>query len=339
MNTKYEILMDEKNSRVVKPGSGVREITVHRIKALKDIGEEVKAGDVGGFIESEDNLDIYDDSWIYDSAIVCGNAVIENSEVRTHAFISDHVTITEKSKISGRAVISGNVRISNSIVDDDAHITGCVTVSKNSYVNGDADLRGNVCMIDSVATGMCKLAENVILHNSHVLEYASLGGSCKIVESTVKDNAYVAGNAIVISSVVKDKAEVKDSVTIANCIVKEEAVLLGRANLDGHLTIHNSDQVFSVASFNPKHSRTPLGASARLNGPTFFFTGKKIRVIDGQLYCSLEEYVDWAIETFGDKYRKEYEMICDLARIHFENIYSLENKEIQGSVNKVSSFE
>ena len=321
MNTKYEILMDKENSREITIGKGSheRKVIVHRIKALKDIGESVEAGDIGGFVENESNLDIYDDSWVYDSAIVCSDAVIEDSEVREYAFISDHVMITEKSKISGRAVISGNAHISNSVVDDDAHITDFVVVSKDSHVNEGADLRGNVRMVGSVATGVCKLVENVVLHNSHVLEKASLGGSCKIVESTVKDSAYVTGSATVISSVIKDIAEVKDAAIVSNCIIKGDTVLLGRVCLDGNLTIYNSDQIFSITSFDPLYNKTHLGASAKFKGPTFVYTGKKIVVVDGELVCSPEEYIEWAVDTFGEEFREEYVTVCKLARLHFKN--------------------
>ena len=46
MNTKYEItdIAHEKYP------------FLHRIRALRDIGSEVKAGDLGGFVESEGNL-------------------------------------------------------------------------------------------------------------------------------------------------------------------------------------------------------------------------------------------------------------------------------------------
>lgn len=49
-------------------------------RALKDFGN-VKKGDIGGFVESEDNLSQDDDCWIYDNAVVCGNARIKNENV------------------------------------------------------------------------------------------------------------------------------------------------------------------------------------------------------------------------------------------------------------------
>ena len=61
--------------------------TLHRIRALKDFGN-VKAGDVGGWVETEANLShdcnawvsgngrVYDNAWVYDNACVSGNGEI-----------------------------------------------------------------------------------------------------------------------------------------------------------------------------------------------------------------------------------------------------------------------
>lgn len=47
--------------------------TLYRIEALKDFGE-IKKGDKGGFIESEDNLSHEGNAWVYDDACVYGTA-------------------------------------------------------------------------------------------------------------------------------------------------------------------------------------------------------------------------------------------------------------------------
>ncbi|MEE3451047.1 MAG: hypothetical protein VZR27_10235 [Acutalibacteraceae bacterium] len=50
--------------------------TLHRIKALRDIGEDVKTGDLGGWIEKESNLSHDGDAWVYGNAQVYGNAKV-----------------------------------------------------------------------------------------------------------------------------------------------------------------------------------------------------------------------------------------------------------------------
>ena len=55
--------------------------TLHRIKALKDFGS-VKAGELGGWIESEENLSQADNAWVSNNAKVFDNAkVIDNARV------------------------------------------------------------------------------------------------------------------------------------------------------------------------------------------------------------------------------------------------------------------
>lgn len=52
---------------------------LRRIRALRDIGEEVKAGALGGFVEHEGNLSFEpgDDAWIFGDAIACNDAYVD----------------------------------------------------------------------------------------------------------------------------------------------------------------------------------------------------------------------------------------------------------------------
>ena len=62
--------------------------TLHRIKALKDFGN-VEKGDLGGWIEKEENLSQVGTAWVSDNACVTGNAWISgNSLVSGYACIS-----------------------------------------------------------------------------------------------------------------------------------------------------------------------------------------------------------------------------------------------------------
>ena len=52
---------------------------LHRIRALVkiELGDiTVEAGDIGGWIEKEENLSQYDKSWVYGNARVCDNALV-----------------------------------------------------------------------------------------------------------------------------------------------------------------------------------------------------------------------------------------------------------------------
>ena len=67
-----------------------------QIKALISFGN-VEEGDLGGFIEKEDNLSQYGDAWVYGNARVYGNAEVSgNARVSGNAWVSgneDYTTI------------------------------------------------------------------------------------------------------------------------------------------------------------------------------------------------------------------------------------------------------
>ena len=86
MNKKYELTDEtqEWNGR-----------TLHRIRALADFGD-VKAGELGGWIEKEENLSHNGNAWVYGDAQVYGNAeIFKTSDYFTSGPIgSRNATIT-----------------------------------------------------------------------------------------------------------------------------------------------------------------------------------------------------------------------------------------------------
>lgn len=116
---------------------------LHRIKALKDFNS-VKAGELGGWIENENNLSqdgtawVYDNSMVYDNAIVSDNAwvcfsskvyddanVCDNAIIQNHArvfgssLVCDNANISHYAMICGYAEVCGNAEIRNAKVHDD----------------------------------------------------------------------------------------------------------------------------------------------------------------------------------------------------------------------------
>lgn len=73
MEKKYE-LTDE----ILEVGGRV----LHRINALRNFGN-IKQGEIGGWIENEDNLSHCGDCWVYGDAEVYGNAEVEK-KIRLH---------------------------------------------------------------------------------------------------------------------------------------------------------------------------------------------------------------------------------------------------------------
>ena len=79
-------------------------VTYHRIRACKDFnaqGYHVKAGDLGGYVESECNIDQDGNAWVGGLARIGGNArVFGNTHVRGNARIGDNAVIGGHAEVS-----------------------------------------------------------------------------------------------------------------------------------------------------------------------------------------------------------------------------------------------
>ena len=133
--------------------------TLYRIEALKDFGE-IKKGDKGGFIESENNLAHEGDAWVSDNAHVYGDAcVFDNARVYNNAFVSGYAQVYGNAFVYGNAWLYDNTRVcdyawvsdnarvyGDANVCDDSSVFGSACVYGNARVHGDALVRGYACV-------------------------------------------------------------------------------------------------------------------------------------------------------------------------------------------------
>ena len=105
---KYELTAES----IVKFGR-----TLFRIKALVAF-ENVEEGELGGFVEKEENLDQSGDAWVYGDA-----------RVYDDAWVSGDARVSGNAQVSGDALVSGNA-----LVYGDARVSG------NAQVYGDAQI-------------------------------------------------------------------------------------------------------------------------------------------------------------------------------------------------------
>lgn len=129
------------------------ELAAYRIIALRDFGN-VKAGDLGGFVESESNLSHDGNCWIdedsivvYDS-IVRGDAQISYSEIWNGSTIEGSATVFD-SIISGQSIkISGGNIKESTINGRDVTIQGGIinksTINNNVFVDGGVIEKSNI---------------------------------------------------------------------------------------------------------------------------------------------------------------------------------------------------
>ena len=107
---------------------------LHRIRALIDIPEhDVKAGDLGGWIEAEKNLSQKGAAWVTDSACVMDEAFVTDS-----ACVMDEACVTGEARVMGNAFVTGKACVTGS-----ARVTGAACVMKEACVTGAARVTGN----------------------------------------------------------------------------------------------------------------------------------------------------------------------------------------------------
>lgn len=139
MNDKYEIVRDGESRQ-----SKVASRLLYRVRALRNVGSDVRAGDVGGWVEDERSLSTFGESWIYDEA-----TCYFNGRVSRNAQLRDRATCYAGGYVGDDATVSGNARVSNARVDaqarvfDDAQVCGNALVTDRAQVGGSIKLSRN----------------------------------------------------------------------------------------------------------------------------------------------------------------------------------------------------
>ena len=100
-----------------------KDVTLHRIQAITNFANVV-AGELGGWIEKEENLSHKGGAWVCGDACVYGNA-----EVHGNAVVSENAVVRGNAVVSGDAWVRGDA-----VVSGDACVYGNAVVSENAEV-------------------------------------------------------------------------------------------------------------------------------------------------------------------------------------------------------------
>lgn len=173
---------------------------LHRIEALKDFSN-VKKGDKGGFVESEDNLSQYNNCWVHDDARVFGNAKIcDNAITYGDARVCDNAIIYGDARVFGNAWVCDNARVfdnakilGNTIVYNKAKIFGSARIFDNVVVCNNAEIYDNAAICDDA----------MICDNAKVYGKAMVRG-----DSEICDDAIICGNAHIFNADINRNAKV-----------------------------------------------------------------------------------------------------------------------------------
>lgn len=194
-----------------------KKVTLYRIRATRDIKDHgVKKGDLGGWIEKEENMPGYN-SWIADEAKVFGNAKIKrNALVSGNSIVCGWAIIDENAKICENSMVYHSARVSgNAVISGEAKVKEKATVRGNAKVYGKSKIDDNALVDDNTE----------IFGNAWIFGYSKIKGDAKVFEDTeVKELSLVYGNAKVSGL----------SRLSGCCVVNSDAEVTGRTKLSGN---------------------------------------------------------------------------------------------------------
>ena len=254
MNKKYELIYDD-----YKVFKGVR---VYKIRYLINIPiADIEWGYEGGYINSEECLDVNDFSVVRDDAMVIDSYITGNSyvggdvkirstnrvlEVRGSDFV-DNVDITTNVGIINKCTMSGNVSIicglmdlDNTEVRDDVSIRGDVDI-KNCYIVDRVVLIGKK---KRKKRGIIPVLENenrLRLENVAIKDDAFIEGIDHVTGPSSKDRCVICGRVrIGDDNYIEGDVKIKDNVVIENgCIIRGKTLLKDNTHLVDNFVVED----------------------------------------------------------------------------------------------------
>lgn len=184
---------------------------LHQIRALKNLSNGVCAGDLGGYIEKEENLSHEGTCWVYDNAYVYGNAhIFEDARIKDKAEIFGAAVIQGAAYISNYAKVFDGARISDyAIVDEEAIVCGYAKILNNASISERAIIQDNAVIRDSSLVqgttlvrdlarvdGYSRVQDNIILKDCAVITNSYLEGNICINNENHITNAVMFKNSL-----------------------------------------------------------------------------------------------------------------------------------------------
>ena len=133
-----------------------------RIKALVEFGS-VKAGELGGYAEKEENISQDGNAWVSGDARVYGNAWVSgDARVYGDAWVHGNAKVFGNAEVYGDAKVSDNAKVfGDACVYGDAKVYGNAWVYGDAWVHGNAKVFGNAWVYgDTEVSGDAKVSDN-----------------------------------------------------------------------------------------------------------------------------------------------------------------------------------
>lgn len=157
--------------------------TLYRVIALYTFRIKefcIEKHQIGGYVESINNIDMNTLNWVDGKSKIFDNAVIKNGTVTLH-----------------NSLVFGNAIVSNSVVANYARIYGN-TLVESTLVNDLSEIRGNSKVMTSNLYNSTLIFEDAEVVNTELHTGSNIRGKTIVKDSFLYDTAEISGTAICI---------------------------------------------------------------------------------------------------------------------------------------------
>lgn len=236
-----------------------------RIVALRDIPlHNVKAGDVGGYIEDEKMLKQTGSSWVGGDAKIYGH-----SRVLDDSLVTDYAELFH-SLLTGDVIVSGQAKLSESALKGERIvITGRAMLVNVGFTGKDILIKDDTQLVNLFGRSTIHsftVSENAVLRHIKNMEMEGTGirisGNAQIVnaasicgnnitisgEAVLENNADIKGNNVTLQDFCRvTNVTLKDNVEVRECA----SVISSHDDLYPSIsnTIFNGDMEYDISPF------------------------------------------------------------------------------------------
>lgn len=258
---KYQILKDDfikvptfKACILPEGEMGIVEIKLYRIQALKTFtksgkcGPVIHVGELGGYVETEDNLSQQGSCWIFDKA-----KIKDSGRVLDDAYVYDNAMVSRNAIVRGRSVMRGYCFVTNKSVIIDSTLEGNVIVNGHSTIHSGAYLYGEIGVDESDIGDLVNLIGRISVKKSRITAPIELSGDYELnfdvsdPHSVIGYNIGMPGGRLfaiknIVASKVEDKWSTRDFVGTGEELIDfirdsddEQRINYVRSIVDNHL--------------------------------------------------------------------------------------------------------
>ncbi|OQC50200.1 MAG: hypothetical protein BWX57_00354 [Tenericutes bacterium ADurb.Bin024] len=255
-----ETQLEKKYEITTEAFTNISGVTVYRIKSLKNFAG-IQKGELGGYIESEDNLSHSGNCWVKDNAMVySGGRVEQNALVSGISEVYNNALVTGQAKVDGNCYIYDNVKVGTDSTKD-CTITGGVNVYGGSEVKSGLLTGSALVYNNSIIYDKAQIKDYAIVSNSKVGGETIIYHNAKVTDVDANGFIDIAGNSILEGPIsIKGKVQIygtsrlkgsDEGITIdatkGEIHIKDNAEVQGSPTIKGHVIIEGNAKVSDKA--------------------------------------------------------------------------------------------